>query len=419
MSRPGDGHGPAALGGPARHLGGDRRLGGGVLPGCSWRVTLGILGRSIDWGSPPWWSVAVGAVGVAAFTSAGFALGAYFPGRFIAPVAAFGALFAMGTSSQIGFSATSGWALILPTMSNSNFGKDAGIFYQFLPDLPIARVMFGAGVAVAAVGLLGLPVRAGGPRLRRSAAVVTVTGAAAAVAAIVLAFDRHGGTLRHGHPGAARRGQRPADPLHPGLRPGRNPGLCAAGLPVLSAGRDDRAAPGGSLSSPACPVPRSGPARSRRCSTTGHATFPADSRGTGSRDHRRHPAGIPTCPSTLSRCRVRSGWTTDRIHQPDTAAVRARVRRRWRRPREPGPAGRPGGPAGRRAGYRWPRSPESSASPRGRCQATGRTRRAAYPPQISAAAQRFAALPAAARHAWLAAHLAALRAGQLPLAQLP
>ena len=39
--------------------------------------------------------------------------------------------------------------------------------------------------------------------------------------------------------------------------------------------------------------------------------------------------------------------------------------------------------------------------------------------QVDAAAQRFAALPAATRHAWLAAHLAALRAGHLTLAQLP
>ncbi len=36
-----------------------------------------------------------------------------------------------------------------------------------------------------------------------------------------------------------------------------------------------------------------------------------------------------------------------------------------------------------------------------------------------AAAQRFAALPASVRHAWLAGHLAALRAGQITLAQLP
>jgi len=38
---------------------------------------------------------------------------------------------------------------------------------------------------------------------------------------------------------------------------------------------------------------------------------------------------------------------------------------------------------------------------------------------VSAAAQRFAALSASARHAWLAAHLAALRAGKITLAQIP
>ncbi|MDX6336780.1 MAG: hypothetical protein QOG05_4120, partial [Streptosporangiaceae bacterium] len=40
-------------------------------------------------------------------------------------------------------------------------------------------------------------------------------------------------------------------------------------------------------------------------------------------------------------------------------------------------------------------------------------------PQAHAAAERFAALPAASRHAWLAVHLAALRAGHITLAQLP
>jgi len=35
------------------------------------------------------------------------------------------------------------------------------------------------------------------------------------------------------------------------------------------------------------------------------------------------------------------------------------------------------------------------------------------------AARRFAALSPAARHAWLAGHLAALRAGRVSLAQLP
>jgi hypothetical protein len=38
---------------------------------------------------------------------------------------------------------------------------------------------------------------------------------------------------------------------------------------------------------------------------------------------------------------------------------------------------------------------------------------------VYGAARRFAALPSATQHAWLAAHLAALRSGQLTLAQLP
>ena len=41
------------------------------------------------------------------------------------------------------------------------------------------------------------------------------------------------------------------------------------------------------------------------------------------------------------------------------------------------------------------------------------------PAQTAAAASRFASLPASARHAWLAAHLAALRAGMITVAQIP
>ena len=40
-------------------------------------------------------------------------------------------------------------------------------------------------------------------------------------------------------------------------------------------------------------------------------------------------------------------------------------------------------------------------------------------PAMTAAVRRFTALSGAARHAWLAAHLVALRAGRITLAQLP
>src|SRR5215469_8863931 len=130
-------------------------------------------------GEPPWWWVAVGA--------AGFAVGAFYPSRFAAPLAAFGAVFVMMMSSQIGFSHTSGWAQILPTNSNGNFQPDSGMLYPWLPDLPIARIMFLAGITVAALGLIGLPAAAGGPWLRRVAALAALAGAAAAGTAVGLA----------------------------------------------------------------------------------------------------------------------------------------------------------------------------------------------------------------------------------------
>ena len=62
----------------------------------------------------------------------------------------------------------------------------------------------------------------------------------------------------------------------------------------------------------------------------------------------------------------------------------------------------------------------------GRREASRRACEPAMPPIVLApgspayaAARRFAALPASARHAWLVRHLAALRAGQVTLAQLP
>jgi hypothetical protein len=131
-------------------------------------------------GSPPWWWVAVGAAAVTAFSAAGFAVGAFFPSRFAAPAAAFGAFLAVIVSSQNGDGDTSGWPLILPNNANGNYQPVSGIFYPYLPDLPIARMMFLAGIAVAVLGVLGLPARAGSPRLRRAAVVVALAGLAAA-----------------------------------------------------------------------------------------------------------------------------------------------------------------------------------------------------------------------------------------------
>jgi hypothetical protein len=153
-------------------------------------VMFALYARQGVGGTPPWWWVAVGATAVIAFSAVGSAVGAYWPSRFAAPAAAFGGFLAMMMSSQTGFHWASGWPLILPTNSNGSFNgnfQDSGIYYRWLPDLPIARIIFLAGIAIAALGLTGLSSRAGGRWLRRTAAVVTLAGVASAAIAVGLA----------------------------------------------------------------------------------------------------------------------------------------------------------------------------------------------------------------------------------------
>jgi hypothetical protein len=63
----------------------------------------------------------------------------------------------------------------------------------------------------------------------------------------------------------------------------------------------------------------------------------------------------------------------------------------------------PGAPSGRPGGSSGSRSPAQAQQ-----QA-----------EITAAAAKFAVLPAATRHAWLVTHLAALKSGPITLAQVP
>jgi hypothetical protein len=138
-----------------------------------------VIAQRVGWGGPPWWPVAVGAAGVAAFSALGFAAGAFFPGRFVAPLAACGAFVVLVLSSHAGFSGQVGAWSVLPESGQGGLGLDSGIFYPYLPDLSIARLMFLAGLSVAVLGALGL--RTGdGWRLARSATMFTVAGLLAA-----------------------------------------------------------------------------------------------------------------------------------------------------------------------------------------------------------------------------------------------
>ncbi|MGH3410718.1 MAG: hypothetical protein ACRDRJ_50720, partial [Streptosporangiaceae bacterium] len=128
------------------------------------------------WGGPLLWPVAVGATFVAASCAIGFTAGVLVPGRFTAPVAAF-VMFLALAGGAFALQANITYAQIWPLNVQGAFPADAyGIFYPYFPDLPIAQLMFLAGLGVAALGGLGLPAVAGGRWLRCTAAAVTAAG---------------------------------------------------------------------------------------------------------------------------------------------------------------------------------------------------------------------------------------------------
>jgi hypothetical protein len=375
-------------------------------------------------GSPPWWWVAVGATAVTAFTAAGFAVGAFFPSRFAAPVAAFGAFLAVIVSFQNGSGDTSGWPLILPNNAAGNYQPVSGIFYPYLPDLPIARMMFLGGLAVVAIGVLGLPARAGSRRLRAAAAVVTLAGVAAAGTASGLVR-----TARLTPQGIAI----PA--LHDAAndRPIGYTPVCAraAGVPVCL-----------------------NPAYRRYL-----AEIAADLRPVLA-----EVAGLPGAPARVAQVagRYASGMFEDQDGVTVTIGGTPPVLRLpldvFNTLPSPTPgstgqfdqemallsvhefvAGNGGGTAAQQAvqaallqhaGMPFAAQPQAleifglpnwaGADLQGLAvNSESATGPGSPRGPVYAAARRFAALPASARHAWLAAHLAALRSGQLTLGQLP
>jgi hypothetical protein len=366
-------------------------------------------------GQPPWWWVAAGAAAVAAFSAAGFAVGAFFPSRFAAPLAAFGGFLAMMMSSQTGFSHTSGWAWILPTNSNGNFQPDSGMLYPYLPDLPIARIMLLAGLAITFLGLTGLPAAAGGLRLRRVAAVVTVAGLAAAGTAIGLVngarLGPHGVVIPALHdaandrlssytPVCGRAAGRPVC-LNPAYRP-ELASMTAALAPVL---REVSGLPGAPVRAVQIPA----------------VYDSVDGEGGQAMTITGQP---PVLGLPLGELGIHGafGWTSGQVAgQVRLLAVHAFV----------GAGDGTGTPAQQAveaallqgAGVPIASQPKLRTTVGLPTWARPAGDTATGPPRATGpvydAARRFAALPAATRHAWLTAHLAALRAGQLTLAQLP
>jgi hypothetical protein len=372
----------------------------GTYLGCV-AVLYGVTAHQGAWGGPPLWPVAVGAAGVAALCAVGFAAGAYFPGRFIAPLTAFAAFLVLEVAFNIAANSHSPYALISPVSTQGALRADSGIFYHYLPDLSIAQVMFLAGLAAAALGALGLPAKSGGRWLRRTAAAVTAAGLVAAGTAVGLAgtarIEAHGVVIPALHDAASDR-PIPYSPvcghsvvpvcLHPAYR-AYLPAVTAALAPVLSQLADLPGAP--------VRVTQVAYLNGGAYVTGGNATV------SGSPPVLRLPLAfyLPTphplelvrwkaAPTIVSNI-IGGGTSGTSGGSPAQQAVRAALL---------AAAGLP-----------------LAAQPR--VLAVDGMPRLVPGSQVYAAAQRFAALPAAARHAWLATHLAALRAGRVALKELP
>lgn len=355
-------------------------------------VLYTVTARQGAWGGPLWWPAAVGAASLPAFSALGFAAGALWPSRFTAPLVAVGAFLAFEMTAQFIHGDDSPWQVSPLVAGAWEIGPDPGAatFYRYLPDLPIAQIMFLGGLTAALLGVLGLPAGSGGRWLRRGAAALTTAGLAAAVTATALAgtgrLDPHGMI-------AIPALHDPADDrpvaytpvcsdtpipvcLHPAYAD-HLPTVAAALEPVLGELAGLPGAP--ARIDQAAAIYRQGPGN--MVATGGGRTVS----GTP-----------PTLQLVLPMQETRPLTAADLTTELRTNTARGIV----------------GSVIG---GDRR----ETTSAQQAVAEALLKT--STLPPgtPAAAAAQRFAALPAAARHAWLVTHVAALRSGGITLADLP
>jgi len=161
-------------------------------------VVYGMTARQASWGGPLWWPAVVSAAGVPALTALGFAAGAWWPGRFVTPLVTVVVFFGLAYGTQAASGDHSFWQVSPLTSGGRDIGAAPGVatFYPYLPDLSIVQVMFAIGLTVAILGTLGWSGARNRPRARLLVAALTAAGLAASGTAVALAgtgrLDPHG-----------------------------------------------------------------------------------------------------------------------------------------------------------------------------------------------------------------------------------
>lgn len=371
--------------------------------------------QQVTWGTPPIAPVVTGVAGMVMVCAVGFALGALFPGRFTAPIVAV----ALMIITLVAFRQAVGGGNPADILSpdGSVPANDWGVFYPASIGVPIVRLMFMGGVALAAVGLLGLSPRSGGvgwrgalsavsgggARLRSIALSACAAGAALAVAGVALAATAtgspSGGYTIPALDSAAGSNPIPYTPvcsagsfqvcLHPAFR-SYLPQVTAALRPVIA---ELAGLPGVPVR--AANVPQS--ALSQAVLFSG-----GDGQVAGTPPVYdftvNNAVGLAPGASLVS-----GGFQQDIVHAVIVGGISRAVTL----------------PDGQQGFQPTLGTPAQQAVVNGLLQAIGAPLLPRLPAQVVTAAARFAALPAATRHAWLAANLAVLRAGTITVTQVP
>jgi hypothetical protein len=368
-------------------------------------VVYVLTARQATGGGPLWWPVVVGAVGIPALTSIGFAAGTLLPSRFTTPLIAIVVFFAIGFSQE-GAKDSHSVLVLSPAIAGApGIGADPGIatFYHYLPDLSIAQVIFLAGLTIAVLGAVGLPPGSGGRLLRGFAAMITVAGLAAAGTAVALAgtarLDQHGMLLIPALHDAADDQPVRYTPVcsDTAIPVCLNPAY-AAYLPTVVAALEPMLSQVAGL--PGAPAEISQEAEVFVRHGNGINISAVAAKHSGAMFAMILPDALPGTQGMTSAAFVAQ------LQQDTGLDIAARV------------IGDSGSQAQLAviAALAWGTGqglPENQQGPR------------QSPPLLSpgspaaVAAKRFAALPAAERHAWLVRNLAALQASRITLAQLP
>jgi hypothetical protein len=387
--------------------------------------------QAATWGGPPVWPVVVGVIGMISVCAVGFTLGALFPGRFTAPIVAVAltiiTLFAFRESVN-----ASGGPVGVLSPDGAVPNNDWGIFYRASVGVPLVQVMFLGGAALAALGLLGVSPRtggagwrgalsaasAGGARLRAIALSVFAVGVALAVTGFGLAGTATGSTgggsfsIHAIDDHLSGSGPVPYTPacatgsggvqvcVHPAFRPYLSQ-IAAALRPVTAELAGLAGTPTAAREVPLSALPAAVLAGNGVGQVTGGVyrftladALPLTPDASYLKDAIQpdvvHAVIVGSLPGTMVTLPDGSQKFQPDFGTPAQQAVMDGILKTLGSPAYP--TGGPG-PAGQRS--------QQDEAP------------------IASAAARFAVLPAATRHAWLAANLPALNAGTITLARLP